>query len=323
MNLGAGRSAVRVAASWQYSCALLEDGKVKCWGRANNVGQLGLGDTKPRSEPGELGDNLPEVDLGGEDVVDIDSGGGHTCAVLADGEVKCWGQGFYLGLGESEPRGDGPDEMGGNLPAVDFGSDAKALAVAAGPRHSCAVLDDDTVRCWDFEDAKSPVPLDGMKPRSLVLGEAHACASFDDGAVRCWGSNAYGQLGTSAGCWESDDCPLQAPTVVNGLAGVQKLAAGRFSTCALLAGGAVTCWGEPLGDRLGAGEPKVQPSGAIFVDALVDGVFAVDIDSTDWNTCALLDDHRVSCWGSGLSCFRLTPDGVESDLAPCGPVAQR
>ena len=83
---------------------------------------LGLGDTLNRGdEPGEMGDNLPAVDLGTAAVpIAISAGSEHTCVILSGGGVKCWGGNSYgqLGLGDTSTRGDAPGEMGDNLPRV-------------------------------------------------------------------------------------------------------------------------------------------------------------------------------------------------------------
>src|SRR3546814_60711 len=71
-------------------------------------------------------DSLTAVDLvTGRTAVAISGGYAHTCAILDDGSVKCWGFGRFgqLGYGDSNDRGGGPDEMGDDLPAVDLGPD--------------------------------------------------------------------------------------------------------------------------------------------------------------------------------------------------------
>ena len=112
---------LQVTAGNSHACALLTGGIVKCWGYNGN-GELGLGDTAWRGdEPNEMGGNLPAVNLGtGTTAVAISAGRHHTCALLDDFSVKCWGSNEHgeLGLGDTAVRGDGPNEMGDNLPTV-------------------------------------------------------------------------------------------------------------------------------------------------------------------------------------------------------------
>ena len=55
-----------------------------------------------------------------------------------------------LGLGDLFPRGDGPGEMGDSLPAVSLGSGQTAVALTAGRFHTCALLDNSSVKCWGY-----------------------------------------------------------------------------------------------------------------------------------------------------------------------------
>ena len=130
---------------------MLDDDSVKCWGN-NGDGRLGLGHTLDRGDgPGEMGDALPAVDLGtGRTAKMISIGGVHTCALLDDDSVKCWGwnNDGQLGLGHTSNRGDGPGEMGDDLDAVDLGTGRTAKMISAGDVHTCALLDDDSVKCW-------------------------------------------------------------------------------------------------------------------------------------------------------------------------------
>jgi len=70
--------------------------------------------------------------------------------MLDDGSVKCWGNNSVgpLGLGDTQQRGDGPGEMGATLPAVNLGPGKTALQLTAGLGHTCARLDDGSVKCW-------------------------------------------------------------------------------------------------------------------------------------------------------------------------------
>jgi E3 ubiquitin-protein ligase HERC3 len=152
VDLGTGRTAKEITVGIPNACAVLDNGTVKCWGY-NPSGQLGLGDTINRGDlPGEMGDNLPAVDLGTGRTARAVVGGPATCALLDNGTVKCWGrnQSGELGLGDTTDRGDLPGEMGDNLPAVDLGSGrtAQAIAVGVGGEWTCALLDNGTVKCW-------------------------------------------------------------------------------------------------------------------------------------------------------------------------------
>jgi hypothetical protein len=151
VDLGTGRTARSLAAGDDYTCATLDDNSVKCWGD-NSAGNLGLGDTASRGDAaGEMGDSLARVDLGpGNAASAVVAGWSHTCALLESGRVKCWGDNAegQLGLGDTRTRGDETGEMGEALPALDLGGAQGALFVAAGAEHTCAVLDDDTAKCW-------------------------------------------------------------------------------------------------------------------------------------------------------------------------------
>jgi hypothetical protein len=129
----------------------LNDGSVKCWGEYN-YGNLGLDDTISRGdEPNEMGDNLPAVNVGaGKTASAVVTGHHHTCALLNDGSVKCWGwnSNGQLGLGDTIDRGDGPNDMGDNLPAVNLGTGKTASAVSAGGGHTCSLLNNGSVKCW-------------------------------------------------------------------------------------------------------------------------------------------------------------------------------
>ena len=99
-----------------------------------------------------MGDNLAVVDLGtGAVAIGLSIFNEHTCVVLSDGSLKCWGEMTWgqLGYGTSQyDIGDNPGEMGDHLPAVDLGSGMTATAVAAGSQHTCVLLATKQVKCW-------------------------------------------------------------------------------------------------------------------------------------------------------------------------------
>lgn len=140
----------------------------------------------------------------------VAAGRDHMCALLDDHRVKCWGDNSIgqLGLGDIVDR-DALEDMGDHLPAVDLGTGRTAKAIAAGRYSSCAILDDDSVKCWglalvqtgppaapddfignapgEMGDALAPLDLGpGRKARLLALGYFTGCAVLDDGSSRCW-----------------------------------------------------------------------------------------------------------------------------------------
>jgi len=149
--LGTSRTAIAISAGDLHTCALLDNATVKCWGASAN-GRLGTGDTLDiGDESNEMGEALLPISLGtGVSAVAISAGGAHTCVLLNTSDVKCFGNGTdgRLGYGNQNNLGDGPGEMGDALATVNLGTGRTMLAVSAGLAHTCAMLDDATVKCW-------------------------------------------------------------------------------------------------------------------------------------------------------------------------------
>jgi alpha-tubulin suppressor-like RCC1 family protein len=147
VDLGTDRTATDVATGHAHTCALLNGGEVKCWG-SNASGQLGQDDTQNRGlSASEMGDALLPIALG-RPATQITAGFFHTCALLDDGSVKCWGLNNegQLGLGHTQNMGDAAGEMAA-LPTVDLGAGRSAVAIEAGTS-TCALLDNGAVKCW-------------------------------------------------------------------------------------------------------------------------------------------------------------------------------
>ncbi|MFN3198710.1 MAG: hypothetical protein ACE366_09910 [Bradymonadia bacterium] len=317
VDLGTGRTVVSLSAGFDYTCAILDNGGVKCWGR-NSFGNLGLGDTIRRgASPGEMGDNLEYVDLGtGRTAVQLSASVTFTCAVLDDGSVKCWGQNPYgqLGLGDVSARGDEPGEMGDALPAVDLGTGRTAISVATGTSNACAILDDGSVKCWgrsffgesgagdaltrgdepgEMGDALPAVALGTDRTATqLALSDFSSCALLDNGGVKCWGRNSFGNLGIGDTAHRGDNAGEMGNALFYaGTASgrtVQQVAAGDNHTCALIDDGTVQCWGYntygqlgqghklAIGDEAGEVIPTV-PLGANFTAAVLGGATGAPI----------------------------------------------
>ncbi len=289
-----------------YSCALLSNGAVKCWGY-NEWGELGDGTTTDSSIP---------VAVSGIDGVTvkataISTGGFHSCALLSSGAVKCWGANSSGQLGNNT-------RTNSSTPVAVSGIDgitAKATAISAGGYHSCAVLDTGAVKCWGYNDdgelgnntrtnSSTPVAVSGIngvtaKATVVSAGQYHSCAVLDTGAVKCWGANYSGQLGDST----TNDS--STPVAVSGIDGVTARAAtvsaGGNHSCAVLVTGAGKCWGANYSGQLG-NNTTIGSSIPVAVSG-IDGVTAraTAIDAGENHSCTVLDTGAVKCWGANYS----------------------
>ena len=307
-----------------HACAVLTTGGVRCWGYGFD-GSLGFASRESIGDD-ELPAAAGPADLGaGRTAVGLSAGFTHTCAVLDDRSVRCWGFGADGQLGYGNTNSIGDDETPGSAGAVNLGVGRSATAVTAGRAHSCAVLDDGSVRCWGFgfdgrlgygntsaigdnevPAAVGPVKLGaGRTARAITAGDSHTCALLDDGAVRCWGYAGNGQLGygnpTTFSDTQTPDTagPVQFPTGRTAVA----ISAGSYHTCALLDDGTVRCWGFGGNGRLGYGATFSVGDNELPVSlapvALGAGRTAVAISAGADHTCAVLDNGAVRCWGAG------------------------
>ena len=195
----------QISIGLNHGCGLLEDGAVSCWG-LDNAGQLGRGDAN-RANDGAPPDRV----LGLDGVAQIHASGFVTCALRIDGTAWCWGRNDQHALGTSvtslPTRGGGPSSAS---PLRVEGLD-RAIQVAVGGDHACAVTGGGRAFCWGHNDAgqlgdgttedrptaTAVVGLDGVA--QIAVGTAskssHTCALTRGGAVYCWGKNREGALG--------------------------------------------------------------------------------------------------------------------------------
>jgi hypothetical protein len=244
--------------------------------------------------------------------------GGHSCALLGDGTVRCWGANDHGQLGAPTPGDAGAAPSPSPLPAV-IGLGPVA-AVTAGRGFTCALLADTTARCWgDNQNGElgtgtttayaGPAMVKGLSGiKRLVAGGQHACAILTGGGVVCWGSNQNGEVGNGT----SSVIPVPAPTPVPGVLGATAIALGSSHSCAVVAG-AVGCWGANDTGELGNATPMTSSASPVPVS----GVTAVrDIAAGANHTCAYLSSGAAECWG--LDAVGELGTGVNGQIS--GPV---
>ncbi|GIV95656.1 MAG: hypothetical protein KatS3mg057_0313 [Herpetosiphonaceae bacterium] len=288
-----------LSAGGSHSCALLADGTARCWGY-NYSGQLGDGTTVSSPSPVVVGGATPLTDI-----VALSAGGYHSCALLADGTARCWGNNWAGQLGDGTTTDSAsPVVVGGATPLMDI------VALSVGGYHSCALVADGSARCWganwsgqlgDGTSTSSPLVVGGATPltdiMALSAGDAHSCALLSDGTARCWGANWYGQLG------DGTTTDSASPVVVGGtspLTDIVALSAGGVHSCALLADGTARCWGNNWYGQLGDGTTTSSPS-PVVVGGATPLTDIVALSAGWYHSCALLADGTARCWGDNYS----------------------
>lgn len=217
--------------------------------------------------------------------------GGESCVLLSDGTVQCWA-----------PNG------ATIAPAPEAGLSG-VTAIGMGAQFGCALALGGTVQCWgdntygelgngtSSTTGRGPGAVAGLSgATSIAVGQYHACALLSGGTVECWGWNTEGQLGigTQTG---PDTCAggycSMTPAAVPGLSGVAAIAAGSWSTCALLTDGTLQCWGwtECCGSSLVSTTPVAVPG--------LSGVKALSVGNNF--VCVVLSDGTMQCWGNNAS----------------------
>jgi cysteine-rich repeat protein len=294
-------AAIKMSTGGAASCALGADGQAWCWGQHAALG---------RGEPdGSRRFALP-VPLNG-DVIDLDVGPGHVCALTDDptSPVSCWGSntGTQIGvaLDANAPTVTEPATLTGGLLSAPAG----AVAIAAGGQHSCAILGDDDDRqvvCWGTNtsgqlgstatgpvEASVAVGLDEPAAAQGVWSDIEAGAAFtlaltSDGRVFCWGNNSSDQCGQGAAGGNQLSTPTEVSIDAEGP--WVEIAAGAAHACARNLYGDVACWGDNSSDQLGRGGDTSVPG--------LTPTLAAALSAGAQHTCILTDGGlELRCWG--------------------------
>jgi alpha-tubulin suppressor-like RCC1 family protein len=212
------RKVVQISCGTLHTCVLLDNGAVKCWGFGAN-GRLGYGNTTFNIGDDEFPSDVGDVSVTSDNrtVVQISCGDSHTCVLLDDGAVKCWGFGDNGRLGYGNNITIGDDELPSSVGDVSVTNDNRTVVqISCGLFHTCVLLNDGAVKCWGVGDSgqlgygDTDTIGDDELPSSvgdvavtndtrivvqISCGFGHTCVILDDGAVKCWGLGGDGELG--------------------------------------------------------------------------------------------------------------------------------
>lgn len=311
--------ATKVTAGAFHTCAILVDGGLKCWGQ-NNHGQLGLGHTE------NIGDNeapssISPIELG-QKVKDVSAGSFHTCAVLENGEVKCWGNNIRGQLGQGHTDSLGDDEELSSIPSIPLAGPANKIY--SGTYYNCALLENKRIQCWgdnqygqlgygDTEHIGDNESLSGLPyvnvgadvvQMDISTISSHTCVALSSGDLKCWGLNSQGQLGYGHNNLVYD-AALAGPVPFGNK--VLQLATGNTHTCALAGGQKIRCWGSNANGQTGLGRNEIigddEAANSIgYIDLSGDGSDSFNmVASGNQHTCAIGVDNNVYCWGFGAA----------------------
>ena len=237
---------------------------------------------------GQEGDPDQPFTISEADYSAIVAGLEHTCALLADGHVLCWGN---TAQGRTIPPGD------------------VFQSISAGGGHNCGVRQDGTVACWGWRDHGQTTPPAG-KFDFVGAGREHSCGLRTNQSIQCWGrdyqgvveppSGAFNFLGVgvhhncaiktsgSLACWGLNDSGQATPP--SGL--FQFVSAGFTHSCGILMDGTLRCWGAN-------DHGKTTPPAGIFQS----------VSAGYGNTCGLRMDGAIFCWGWNNVGQSFSPEG--------------
>lgn len=218
-------------------CAVMKDGKLKCWG------YMDPGQSIRKSVPTDI------PGISGAKSVSVSTI--HACALLSSGEVKCWGgnEGGQIGNGTVSELVKTPVTVKGILDAVD---------IATGSYHTCAVLSSGEVKCWgcnvdsalgvsdesltetemerkDWKVSTTPVTVPGITDAvQIEAGGTNTCVLTSQGSVKCWGVN------------------FEQGQVVEGLeSDIVSIAVEGYTVLGMTSDGKVKCIGQNTGGMCG------------------------------------------------------------------------
>jgi hypothetical protein len=273
-------------ASNTHACAVVADGGVKCWGR-NEYFQLGTLTTT------EVVGAASVQQLQGR-AVGVSTGQFHSCALLEDGRMSCWGTtDAVLPPSESPviiPLDAGVVGMSGSL-FIGCAITGPSREVSCwGNNYNGAAVGNGTTTGTVSVPTRIPLVAGAAK---LAGGTYHQCALLLNGQIYCWGENGRGELGNGL----TADAPSPVRVLLD--AGAVDLSVSSDVSCALKANQRISCWGY---------------NGAVTIHADAGAVAAIRVPVDHWafpQPVRGMSNGSNAVYGleldGGLSCFSPTP----------------
>ena len=280
---------VSFAIGFEHSCVLKLHNSLSCWGN-NEYGQLGDGSTVSSNTPVQVSGIDPE------EVFQIIAGYRHTCAVMFDRSILCWGWNAHGQVGDGTTT---------TTPSpIEIFASEEVKDAATGAFHTCVIKFGKSLYCWgnnafgqigdgSTTSRNTPVLIDQMSGsvQQISVGYTHTCAVLTDKRIKCWGQNNHGQVGLLC---RQEFC--SEPVYVPDLYDAVKVTTGVSHSCALLTDATVRCWGLNSNGQLGD-----QSTASSSVPETVHELQGVHkLTSGNFHNCALLENDSVKCWGSNL-----------------------
>ncbi len=273
-----------LVSGWFHQCIILKNaalnhGRLMCWGNNGN-GRLGVGDNNLRTTPTDVTAVGNDNDGNPYTVKSVAAGGKHTCALLSNNTVVCWGDNGKGQIG----GGSGANKTISGTVGGPLGS-TTASRISAGWQHTCAVLTTDKpVKCWGsnaWGQTGGGTPSLGANKTAteIATGSRSSCAILNDGSVVCWGGLGSTNLGGKI---------------------ATKIAVGSRYACGLLNDKTVKCWGRNNNaGQLGGGYASSDQVLRGTSGDPLGGQTAIKIASASYHTCAVMEsDNSVKCWGA-------------------------
>lgn len=226
-----------------------------------------------------------------------------TCALTADGALRCWGENRSGEFGNGTLAGSAAAVPSGGGLLFDF------VAGSMGTSQMCGTTRAGVTYCWGYNvngelgdgtttNRSSPSRVDASVAFRALASSYHTCGLTTEGAAYCWGSGLGGQLGTG------NDASQLRPARVQSSVGFKSITNGMQFSCALTRAGDAQCWGWGAG--LGSGSADRSVSVPTPVSG---GLTFRSISAGEEHVCAASTGGEVFCWGK-LTPFY--PDGFRA-----------